>query len=187
MKVFWNQLKYIITNAINTGYLKGELSCSLRKSVVICLPKENKDRRLIKNRRPISLLSVIYKLASAAISERLKPVLDNLISLCQSGFIKGRNIGECTRLIYDLIYYTEKNQIPGLLMLIDYEKAFYSVSWNFLYKVLDNFGFNKNFINWIKLFNKNINAHVLQCGMLSEAIPIERGCRQGDPIAPYLF
>ena len=185
--MFWNQLKYIITNAINTGYLKGELSCSLRKSVVICLPKENEDRRLIKNWRPISLLSVIYKLASAAISERLKRVLDNLISPCQSGFIKGRNIGECTRLIYDLIYYTEKNQIPGLLMLIDFEKAFDSVSWNFLYKVLENFGFNKNFINWIKLFNKNINAHVLQCGILSEAIPIERGCRQGDPIALYLF
>ena len=87
LKVFWNQLKYI-RNAINTGYLKGELSCSLRKSVVICLPKENKDRRLIKNWRPISLLSVIYKLASTAISERLKPVLDNLISPCQSGFYK---------------------------------------------------------------------------------------------------
>ena len=72
-------------------------------------------------------------------------------------------------------------------MLIDFEKAFDSVSWNFLCKVLENFGFNKNFINWIKLFNKNINAHVLQCGILSEAIPIERGCRQGDPIAPYLY
>ena len=107
---------------------------------------------MIKNWRPISLLSVIYKLASAAISEQLKPVLDNLISPCQSDFVKGRNIGECTRLIYDLIYYTEKNQIPGLLMLIDFEKAFDSVSWNFLYKVLENFGFNKNFINWIKLF-----------------------------------
>ena len=61
-------------------------------------------------------------------AERLTPVQDNLISPCQSGFVKGRNIGECTMLMYDLIYYKEKYQIPGLLMLIDFEKAFDSVS-----------------------------------------------------------
>ena len=64
-----------------------------------------------------------------------------MISQSQSGFIKGRRISESTRLIYDLMYYTEKKQIPGLLMLIDFEKAFDSVSWNFLYKMLEKFGF----------------------------------------------
>ena len=187
LKVFWKKLKVLVANAINMCYSKGELSISLRKSVITCLPKENKDRKLIKNWRPISLLCVIYKLASAAISERLKPLLDILISQSQSGFIQGRRIGESTRLMYDLMYYTEEKRIPGLLMLIDFEKAFDSVSWKFLYKVLESFGFDEKFIKWIKLFNNNINAHILQCGFLSSAIPIERGCRQGDPIAPYLF
>ena len=81
----------------------------------------------------------------------------------------------------------KKKQIPGLLMLIDFEKAFDSVSWNFLYKVLEKFGFDEKFISWIKMFNKKINAHIIQCGFLSEPIPIQRGCRQGDPISPYLF
>ena len=72
-------------------------------------------------------------------------------------------------------------------MLIDFEKAFDSVCWDFLYHVLKSFGFDENFINWIKMFNKNINAHILECRFLSDAIPIERDCRQGDPIAPYLF
>ena len=85
------------------------------------------------------------------------------------------------------MYYTEEKRIPGLLILIDFEKAFDSVSWKFLYKVLESFGFDEKFINWIKWFNNNINAHILQCGFLSNAISIERGCRQGDPIAPYLF
>ena len=72
-------------------------------------------------------------------------------------------------------------------MLIDFEKAFDSVLWQFIYEVLHIFGLNESFINWIKLFNNDITAYVLQCGILSESIPIDRGCRQGDPISTYLF
>ena len=72
-------------------------------------------------------------------------------------------------------------------MLIDFEKAFDSLSWKFLYRVLDLFGYSKNFIQWIKLFNTEITAYVVQCGFLSKPIHINRGCRQGDPISAYLF
>ena len=159
----------------------------MRQSIITCLPKGQKDRKYIKNWRPISLLSVVYKLASATIAERLKLILPEIISPHQSGFMSGRSMADCTRLVYDLMSYTEKNKIPGLLMLIDFEKAFDSVSWSFLYNVLEYFGFDDKFTNWIKLFNKDIIAYVIQCGILSDPIPIKRGCRQGDPIAPYLF
>ena len=42
-------------------------------------------------------------------------------------------------------------------------------------------------MQWIKLFNTEITAYVLQCGFLSKPIHINRGCRQGDPISAYLF
>ena len=71
---------------------------------------------------------------SRAIAERLKIVLDKLVSKCQTGFIKGRYIGESTRLIYDIMNYTEVTNKNGLLMLIDFEKAFDSISWKFMYK-----------------------------------------------------
>ena len=48
--------------------------------------------------------------------------------------------------------YTEKFNIPGLLMLIDFQKVFDSVSWQFLYKVLEIFGFDEQFTSWVKLF-----------------------------------
>ena len=69
-------------------------------------------------------------------ANRLKTVLHYLISESQCGFMQGRYIGEVTRLIYDIMNYTEKNKIDGLLMLIDFEKAFDSISWSFMFNVL---------------------------------------------------
>ena len=163
------------------------MSVSLRQCIITCLPKGNKPRQNLKNWRPISLLSVIYKIGSTAIANRIKKHLDKIISSNQSGFITGRYIGDITRLIYDIMYLTEKNKVPGLLMFVDFEKAFDSVSWKFLYSTLQVFGFGNSILQWIKTFNKNIKATVIQCGVMSKFINIEKGCRQGDPIASYLF
>ena len=62
------------------------------------------------------------------------------------------------------MFYTEKYNTPGLLMQIDFEKAFNSVSWKFLYNVLEAYGFDDNFLKWITLFNTDIMAYVTQCG-----------------------
>ena len=61
------------------------------------------------------------------------------------------------------MFYTRENKIPGLLMQINFQKAFDSVSWDFLYTVLQRFVFDDNFIEWIKLFNNEIKAFVTQC------------------------
>ena len=110
VKIFWRQLKYFIVNAINNGFSKGCLSVSLRQCIITCLPKAKKDQSLIKNWHPISLLSVIYKLASGTIAERLKKTLNHVISDCQTGFIKGRYISESTRLIYDILHATDEKK-----------------------------------------------------------------------------
>ena len=150
-------------------FTKGKLSTTLRQCIVVCLPKGSKDRSQLKNWRPILLLSVVYKLASCAIAERLKQTLSATISNTQTGFISGRQISDSTRLIYDIMQTAENNKKLGLLMLIDFEKAFDSISWQFLYKTLSFFGYSDSFINWIKLFNNDIKACVIQCGTLSGA------------------
>ena len=186
-KTFWAKLKYIIMHALNESYDNGILSTTLRHGLITCLPKGQKPREFIKNWRPITLLSVVYKIASAAIANRLKPILEKIIPNNQTGFLKGRNISDCTRLVYDIMYYAEKENIPGLLLLVDFEKAFDSISWSFLNECLKILGFGTGFIRWINTLNKEVYASVLQCGYLSDPIQIGRGCRQGDPIAPYLF
>ena len=172
--------------AINGCFSKGELSESLKRGVITCLPKGNKDKLYLKNWRPISLLNTSYKLASACIAKRLKQVLPYIINEDQTGFISGRFIGENIRLLYDVIDFTEKKN--GMLLLIDFEKAFDPVSWDFLFDVLDFFfNFCEDFKNWIQVFYKNIQSCVIVNGHLSNWFYLQRGCRQGDPLSPYLF
>lgn len=85
------------------------------------------------------------------------------------------------------MFYTEKHNIPGMLLLIDFATAFDSLSWSFMYKVLEFFKFGQNFIKWIKVFYKDIKSCVIINGHLSDWFNIHRGCRQGDPLSPYLF
>ena len=80
----------------------------------------------------------------------------------QTGFIKGRFIEESNRFIYDVMNYTAIKKIKGLLMFIDFEKAFDSVSWKFMYKVPRHYNFSEEFVKWITLFNNKIMATVLQ-------------------------
>ena len=72
-------------------------------------------------------------------------MLPKIINSDQTGFIPGRYIGEYTRLIYDIMHYTEENNVPGTLLMIDFEKAFDSVSWNFIQKSLQFYNFGPSF------------------------------------------
>ena len=94
LKIFWGKLKYLITRVLNHCYETGILPISLRQTIITCIPKGDKARDLLKNWRPISLLSIFYKLASASLANRMKQVLALLISDSQTGFVKGRYIGE---------------------------------------------------------------------------------------------
>ena len=85
------------------------------------------------------------------------------------------------------MYYTEKNNIPGMILLLDFATAFDSLSWKFMHNVLEFFNFGSNNIQWIKMFYTNIVSCVTVNGNLSDWFYIHRGCRQGDPLSPYLF
>ena len=89
---------------------------------------------------------------SKVIASRIKSVLPNIIHHNQTGYVKDRFIGETIRSIYDIMDYTVEENIPGLLIFIDFEKAFDSVEWDFLFKCLEAFNFGSDFLRWIKTF-----------------------------------
>ncbi len=138
-KFFWPDLKHSLYRSFQAGICKGELSITQKQGVISIIPKGDKPREFLKNWRPISLLNVAYKLLSGCIAQRLKKVMQVLINENQKGFLKNRYIGENTRLVYDVMQYMDEKDLAGLLLLIDFEKAFDSVSWRFIDKTLTFF------------------------------------------------
>ena len=61
---------------------------------------------------------------------------------------------ENIRFIYDMMKFTDEKNIPGLLLLIDFEKAFDSLSWNFLHKALEHLNFGDSIRKWVKVCYK---------------------------------
>ena len=110
-----------------------------------------------------------------------------MINEDQSGFILNRYIGDNIRLIYDLINYLNSKNLPGMLLCLDFEKAFDSLDWKFMTKALKAFRFGEDIRRWIATFYRKINSTVIVNGQTSSWFSTERGCRQGDPVSPYLF
>ena len=102
-ETFWKQLKEIFVDSVSEAIEKGNLSTSQRQAIIKLIEKKDRDKRFIQNWRPISLLNVDLKVISQALSEKLKKVLPDLICSQQTAYVKSRDIGECGRLISDII------------------------------------------------------------------------------------
>ena len=151
------------------------------------MKKKDKDKRLIKNWRPISLLNVDdSKLISKSLANRLQDVMPNLVSENQSAYVNNRFISKSGKLISDILEITDSLQVDDLLMTIDIEKAFDSVNQFFLTSILKRYGFGDDFIKWIKTLLKNQES-CLKCRKTTFYFKLERGTQQGDPISAYLF
>ena len=157
-KVFWSDISDHLLNALNYAYYKGQLSVKQKRGVIKLIPKKDAEPYYVKNWGPITLLNCDYKIAAKAIANRLRNVIRKIINNDQTGFLKGRFIGENIRLIDGIINHTESNKIPGLLLFLDFEKAFDTVEWPFIWKTLDSFNFGPSITNWIKLCYQNIES-----------------------------
>ena len=170
---------------MNESFNIGQLSTSQRQAVIILIEKKDKDKRMIKNWRPISLINVDAKIASKVLALRMQKVLASIINYDQTAYVRGRYTGESIRLVSDLLDFTEENSIGGILFSADFEKAFDSIEHPFLLAVLKSFGFGPQFIHWVRTIFKSAESCVMNNGHSTVYFPLERGTRQGDPLSAH--
>jgi exonuclease III len=184
---FWNEIKQPLINCYNYSFENGLLTTSQRQAIISLISKPGKDRTHIENWRPISLLNIDYKIMTKCLSERLAKIIDKIVHQSQFGFIKGRNINDALRTILDIVEYTDMENKPGILLALDFQKAFDSLSWDYLFKTLKAYNFGIDYLTWVKLCYTDISSCVTNYKYASPYFALQRGVRQGDPLSPYLF
>ena len=185
-KIYWHLIGDDLLEVFKSG-LEDKCLCYTQYLAVIILLYKKGDRADIRNWRPISLLNIDYKILSKVFAERLKLVLDEIISDEQRGCIPGRFIGENIRQIEDLLYEIENQSDEAIILMLDQEKAFDRVEWNWLFKTLERFNFGPTFISHLKTLYKNAKSCVMTNGFQSAYFDISRGIRQGDSLSALLY
>jgi hypothetical protein len=110
-----------------------------------------------------------------------------MISSSQSAFVKKRSIHDNFILIQSIIKEFHRKKIPTLFLKLDIAKAFDSVSWAYLLKVLKRLGFGTRWRDWISMVLTSSSSRILLNGTSRRPIKHERGLRQRDPHLPMLF
>ncbi|KAM4632474.1 uncharacterized protein O3C94_018992 [Discoglossus pictus] len=168
--------------------MKGEkMPPELNQAELVVIPKEGRDSLEVKNYRPISLLNGDVKLMAKTMATGISRFLPEIIHKDQTGFIPYRQAEDNVRRTLNIQYLVHKTNSPMCLLALDIEKAFNTVEWPYLFKVLDNFGFRGQFITLLRTYNEAPTAILRLPGDHRAQINIERGTKQGCPLSPLLF
>jgi len=85
---------------------------------------------------------VCYKILSKVLANKLKKILPSVIDLNQSAFLEGRGLLDSILVANETVDFLKKENMSGVFVKVDYEKAYDSVDWEFLYYIMDILGFN---------------------------------------------
>ncbi|CAI5479067.1 unnamed protein product [Closterium sp. Yama58-4] len=157
------------------------------QEVVTILLHKKGPKELVQNYRPITLLTGSYKVVAKLLANRMKKVLGTVISEEQHGFLPGRRLSDAVSMVADVIEAANNDNEDWYLMMVDFQKAFDSVSRSFLFDTMALMGFPEKFIGWCKGLHGGSFTRLLVNGWLGDRVDVCKGVRQGCPLAPYLF
>jgi hypothetical protein len=156
---------------------------------IVLIPKVPYPETL-KDFRPISLCNVIYKVVLKCIVNRLRPLLDDIISPNQSAFIPGRLITDNALIAFECLHAISSNlgeRNNYCAYKLDLAKAYDRVDWRYLNNVMLKLGFQSTWVSRVMTCVSSVRYLVRFNGALSAPFTPSRGLRQGDPLSPYLF
>jgi hypothetical protein len=153
------------------------------KGLICLIPKEG-DAKDLNYWRPITLLTVSYKIFAKALQLKLQPMLRYVISLEQTTFLPLRFILDNIVLTQETINWASTSRQPSIFLKLYFSKAYDKISWRFLFQAMKALNISKKFIEWVKLLFTNASAAVNLNGSSGGNFKREREVRQGCPLAP---
>ncbi|WVZ77229.1 hypothetical protein U9M48_025118, partial [Paspalum notatum var. saurae] len=150
---------------------------SLNFGTITLLPKGKKAKQ-IQQYRPIYLLNVSFKIFTKVVANRTNLVAEKVNRPSQTAFLVGRNIMEGVVILHKTLHELHKNKLNGVVLKLDFEKAYDKVNWSFLHQALRMKGFSPCWCQWIE--------SIVSKGSVNIKVNDDYG-RQGDPLSPFLF
>jgi hypothetical protein len=145
----WKIVGPILHDALMEGIAAGRLDTAFTRGFIVLLIKKG-DQRLFSNKRPLTMLNVIYKIVAKAYQLCLTTVLQNFVTAQQSACLPGRSIHHSILLLSELLHHAEGSNLDHILLKLDMMKAFDMVEWEFLSALLEKVGFGPNFIRFLQ-------------------------------------
>jgi hypothetical protein len=169
----WLLLKEDVVKAVQTFFQTGVMPEGVNDTCIVLIPKINHPESL-KDFRPISLCNVIYKVVSKCIVNRLRPLLQDIISTSQSAFIPGRMISNNALVAFECIHAIKGHSDARgdfCAYKLDLSKAYDRVDWEFLNKVLLKLGFQSNWVHWVMTCVTSVRYTVRFNGVMTNPSP----------------
>ena len=165
------------------------VSRSLKTSVVVTIPKPGKDHSEMKNYRGISLMEAVLKVADTLAQRRLCEALEanSILSPCQGGFRTKEEAVAVAVAFFEIVERRKQEGKPTYVLFMDIEKAFDTVPHEAMFRKLEHAGVRGMMLDFIKASYKEANLVLRLADATTDAIPLDRGVRQGASSSPTLF